>query len=238
LGALVDAERGLVSMWTLELAGSTGYTKPQLDWTSIADVVVTLRYTAREGGDVLASAAGGTALATIKAALAAITGGATTGGGSTVSAGLQRMFSAKRDFPDEWYATTSASGSALAFSADISSALFPYFAQAFGIKTARIRCYLVMSSPTAPGDAGTTTPIGTLTLGGVGPHADQVGDTGADVLAWSCAPGANYGLPALNVRLESVVPLTSTAVELALSGWTTTLANLQDLLIVIDYELG
>lgn len=230
--------RGLLSMWTLALAGSSGYTKKQLDWASITDVVVTVRYTAREGGDVLGAAAGGTAAATIKTALNLIPGGRTIGDGTTVSMGLQRVFSAKRDFPDEWFETTSATNPAFAFSAAISTALFPYFAQACTITTQRIRCYLVMSSPAAPGDAGGGTPIGTLTLGSADPHVDQDEDTVPDTLAWSYASGANYGLPALNVRLESAVTLTSTEVELALSGWTATLANLADLLIIVDYDVS
>lgn len=218
--------RGLLSLWTLELAGSSGYTKAQFDWASIADVVVTLRYTAREGGDVLGLAAGGNAAAVVRDTLAAITGGRTTGAGTpgTVSLGLQRMFSAKRDFADEWYETTSATTGTLAFSAAISRALFPYFAQAFTyITTLKVRCYLLMSTPAAP------TGTGAFAL---------TGGTVSGTPAWNYTTGTAYSLPYLEVTLSGAVTIPSTELTLALSGWTATLANLEDMLIVIDYELS
>jgi hypothetical protein len=226
--------RGVISSWTLKLAGSDGNTKRQFDWESLTDVVVKLRYTAREGGSVLAAAvksSGSIAPTTLLARLNALTG---TDG----TTGLQRVFSAKRDFPDEWYVTTSATGgTSLSFSASLSSALFPYFAQPCTIKTQRIRCYLLMSSPAAPTDPDTN---GTLSLNGVGP-LDTNDDGTPDVQpAWSYStdPTVHLGLPYLEVQLDEEVTISTTDLTFSTSGWTTTLANLRDLVIVVDYDLS
>jgi hypothetical protein len=78
---------GAISRWRIELdPDSNGF-----DFNSLADVVLHLRYTAREGGQRLKAAA--------KAALADAIG-------EDAEKPQARMFSLKHEFPNEWYALT------------------------------------------------------------------------------------------------------------------------------------
>ncbi len=79
---------GAISTWCLELP--TNF-KP-FDYDSISDVVLHLRYTAREGGEGLKTAA----VSGLQAAVNAIV---TNENG----AGLTRLFSLKHEFPTEWH---------------------------------------------------------------------------------------------------------------------------------------
>jgi hypothetical protein len=81
---LLPFERsGAVSQWQLALPADV----QQFDYDTIADVIVHVRYTAREGGAVLASRATGNLKDAIDAAGAL---------------GSVRLFSVRRDFPTEW----------------------------------------------------------------------------------------------------------------------------------------
>jgi hypothetical protein len=73
---------GAISNWSLALTSAV----PTFDWSSISDVVLHVKYTAREGGDALRSAA----LASLNNELSAMP--------------LRRAFSARSEFPSEWSA--------------------------------------------------------------------------------------------------------------------------------------
>lgn len=75
---------GTISQWRLELP--TDF--KQFDYNTISDVVIHIRYTAREGGEMLKRAA----KSELQAAVANIE-----------NAPLMRLFSAKHEFPTEWY---------------------------------------------------------------------------------------------------------------------------------------
>lgn len=74
---------GVVSEWSLELPD----TVRQFDYDTISDVVLHLRYTAREGGTLLRNGAVANLEDSIKAAQAL---------------GSVRLFSVRHEFPDEW----------------------------------------------------------------------------------------------------------------------------------------
>jgi hypothetical protein len=74
---------GVISQWQLTLPSDV----PQFDFDTITDVILHIRYTAREGGAVLKSAAVQNLENLVKA-------------GDTV--GSQRLFSIRREFPTEW----------------------------------------------------------------------------------------------------------------------------------------
>jgi hypothetical protein len=85
---------GAISTWRLELNGAL----PQFDHQTIADVVLHLRYTAREGGERVKAAA-----------IAAFTGSLKSGAGPMPLHGSQgtptppaRLFSVRHEFPNEW----------------------------------------------------------------------------------------------------------------------------------------
>ncbi|MEO8677784.1 MAG: neuraminidase-like domain-containing protein [Vicinamibacterales bacterium] len=79
---------GVISEWRLELPANPSLGEPrQFDYETISDVVLHIRYTARDGGAALRKAAADYLKAQIDAAAAA---------------GCLRLFSARHDFPTEW----------------------------------------------------------------------------------------------------------------------------------------
>lgn len=99
--------QGAVSTWKLELPSEFR----QFDYNSITDVILHVRYTAREGGSLLKREATKYLQEII----------------STVNtSGLIRLFSLKHDFPSEWHYFVNGSGN---FEATIKKEYFPYFVQ-------------------------------------------------------------------------------------------------------------
>jgi hypothetical protein len=74
---------GAVSEWRLELPSDVR----QFDYNTIADVIIHLRYTAREGGDLLRNSA----VASLESSIA-----------SAQAAGSVMLFSLRHEFPTEW----------------------------------------------------------------------------------------------------------------------------------------
>jgi hypothetical protein len=79
---------GVVSEWQLELPANPARNQPaQFDYDTISDVIMHVRYTAREGGDLLRNAASAHLADRIAAAEAA---------------GSARLFSIRHEFPGAW----------------------------------------------------------------------------------------------------------------------------------------
>ncbi|WP_239287689.1 Tc toxin subunit A-related protein [Candidatus Nitrotoga sp. 1052] len=79
---------GVISEWQLELPANPSNGQPrQFDYNTISDVILHLRYTARDGGGLLRKEAVKNVAATIEAAQAA---------------GSVRLFSVRHEFPSEW----------------------------------------------------------------------------------------------------------------------------------------
>lgn len=79
---------GVISEWQLELPANPSKDDPcQFDYDTITDVIMHIRYTAREGGDLLAKGA----LANLKALIA-----------DSKAVGSVRLFSVRHEFPTEW----------------------------------------------------------------------------------------------------------------------------------------
>jgi hypothetical protein len=112
---------GAISTWRIELPADF---RP-FDYDSIADVILHIRYTARDGGDDLKSAA----IGNLKTGLNNI---------ARVSQvqGLTRMFSLKSDFPSEWYRLTHPATAAADGTAELilSRNRFPYLFSSNQIK--------------------------------------------------------------------------------------------------------
>jgi len=81
---------GAISMWHLELPSFK--TIQQFNFDSISDVIIHLKYTARDGGDTLKASAATSLSTRINQMLV-----------STKDTGLMRTFSAKNDLATEWY---------------------------------------------------------------------------------------------------------------------------------------
>jgi hypothetical protein len=81
---------GVVSEWQLQLPANPGVGDPtQFDYDTISDVILHVRYTAREGGGLLRTGAVANLITAFEAATAA---------------GSVRLFSVRHEFPTEWAA--------------------------------------------------------------------------------------------------------------------------------------
>lgn len=102
---------GVVSEWQLELPANPSKDDPQqFDYDTIADVILHLRYTAREGGDSLQSAAVSNLKTRIEEAQAV---------------GSIRLFSIRHEFPTEWANFKSAKNVSSAKPAELTLKLLP-----------------------------------------------------------------------------------------------------------------
>jgi hypothetical protein len=112
---------GVISLWHLQLPAAVH----QFDYNSISDVIIHLKYTARDGGEVLKTNAASNLMAKINAMIDPKKG-----------KGLMRIFSAKNDLSTEWYRflhpVTPGSDQVLTLNLDASR--FPLFAQGKTIK--------------------------------------------------------------------------------------------------------
>ena len=113
--------RGVVSQWRLELPPETN----AFDFTTIADVILQVRYTSRDGGDVLKQKAGQAVVAV------------------SPRTGV-RLFSARHEFPSDWYAflTPPAANDGQSLSLNLSLDRFPFLAAHTAIKVGQLDFYL------------------------------------------------------------------------------------------------
>lgn len=112
---------GAISTWHLRL---TAQQYKQIDWATLSDVVLHLRYTARDGGASFRAEVE----AGLAAKLDALVGGDTGLGGAPTTAGLVAAVSARRDFADAWYLAQN-SGAMDVFEVAVGDAFLPEFAQ-------------------------------------------------------------------------------------------------------------
>jgi len=125
---------GAISRWRLELPTEFR----TLDYDTISDVILHIRYTARDGGDPLRAAA---------------TASVTSLLGDAATRPLFRLFSLRHEFPGEWHRFVSSPISAMTtMTADLASARFPYFTQG---RTVTIR----QASTVVRSKSGTPPPV-------------------------------------------------------------------------------
>src|ERR1700693_3500532 len=105
---------GAVSQWHLQMpSGVTPF-----DYGTISDVILHLKYTARDGGDGLRSDAATSLQTRVNSMLV-----------SLKDSGLMRLFSARHEFPTEWYAFLNpAAGADQVLTLKLTRDRFPYFA--------------------------------------------------------------------------------------------------------------
>ena len=118
------------SRWRLELPAEIR----QFNYNTITDVILHIRYTARQGGALLAQGAS----TYIKDDLL-----------PTANAmGLAQMFHLKRDFPDAWHQFTASEDANLFVT--IRKEHFPYLSQAFDVEASNIQVWEQDQSSTSP----------------------------------------------------------------------------------------
>jgi hypothetical protein len=110
---------GVESVWTLDLP----HKYRQLDHATISDAILHFRYTARDGGVPLRTAA----VQNLETLVA-----------DAEQSGLGLLFSLRNDFPGEWSAFTAGTGD---FTATLRADYFPYLAQHKTIKVAGFEIY-------------------------------------------------------------------------------------------------
>jgi Tc toxin complex TcA C-terminal TcB-binding domain/Neuraminidase-like domain/Salmonella virulence plasmid 28.1kDa A protein len=105
---------GAISQWHLQLTPGVA----TFDLNTISDVILHLRYTARDGGDGLRSDAVASLKARINTMLVSLT-----------DTGLTRLFSSRHEFPTEWYAFLNGpAGIDQVLTLNLTRDRFPYFA--------------------------------------------------------------------------------------------------------------
>ncbi|HEU5367041.1 MAG TPA: hypothetical protein VFU69_01200, partial [Ktedonobacterales bacterium] len=148
---------GAESTWKLELPKEY----PAFDYATISDVILHIRYTARQGVDPTK----------VKAALDDLFG-------QDTPANFALFFSLRHDFPTEWSAFVNSTGD---FSATIRRDYFPYFTQGKTITITSVELYAqdvtkhhATGDPTAATDGLSTQAQFTLTTGPDGAGPTQV----------------------------------------------------------------
>jgi len=139
---------GAISSWRLELTS----VYPQFDPGTIADLIIHFKYTAREGGPALQEVAAASLQKRLSAAV--------TANGMVLS----RAFSARRDFPTQWYKFLNpvAPTDPQQLEMDITSR-FPFFTQGLNIK---INSVQVLADTPAGAPGPTELYISGVRLGG------------------------------------------------------------------------
>lgn len=127
---------GAISTWTLSLPPLASF-----DYSTITDVILHVRYTARDGGAALAAAA------TKGLGVLPPVPGSATGGTPT----LALLLSLRHDFPTEWYAFTT--GGTNPFSAALTTDFFPYIVQNATLAIEAISIYAAENGEVLPAPA-------------------------------------------------------------------------------------
>jgi hypothetical protein len=116
---------GAISQWHLQLPAPY----PQFDYSTISDVIMHVKYTARDGGEQLRADATASLKAKINAMLV-----------SLKDTGLMRAFSARHEFPTEWYTFLNppAASADQTLTLNMDADRFPYFASMVNIKIRKV----------------------------------------------------------------------------------------------------
>jgi Tc toxin complex TcA C-terminal TcB-binding domain len=109
---------GAISEWQLELPADPSKGEPQqFDYNTISDVILHMRYTARQGGELLRKAA----IDTINDLI-----------GSAQASGSTRLFSVRQEFPNEWASfqhQTPSPSERYALTLKLTDAHYPFWSQ-------------------------------------------------------------------------------------------------------------
>lgn len=147
---------GAISTWRLELSGKWGDIEfPQFDFDTISDMLLHLRYTARDGGDRLKQAAVGNLEDGLNALETA-----------NNNIGLFRLFSVRHEFQTEWHQFKQSTAANPSITIRFSQDRFPFFAQG---KTITINRDDVVFQENQPDSSATVEPTDSWALAAVEP---------------------------------------------------------------------
>lgn len=118
---------GVISQWQLQLPANPSEGEPcQFDYSTISDVILHLRYTAREGGELLRRSAVSHIQETIQ----------------ENASGLARLFSFNHDFPTKWHKFINGKTSE-DFTATIKKSYFPFFVQGKDLVLNKVELHMI-----------------------------------------------------------------------------------------------
>jgi hypothetical protein len=125
---------GAISEWTLEMMKDSSLR--QFDYNTIADAIIHIRYTAREGTELMKA----TATNSLKARLNELKAFSENpeASGNNPQPGLYRLFSLRYDFPNEWHAWAKREQP---LSVKLEKHHFPYFAQLGSLTITEVNAY-------------------------------------------------------------------------------------------------
>ncbi len=227
---------GAISEWKIELPKNFR----QFDYDTISDVLLHMRYTAREGGVPLRQAAEGT----LKTRLQSLVLGSQSGAAAGTREGLLHVLSAAQDAPDAWYEFLHPAGAEAdqSLALTLGPNLFPYAVQGAGMKVASVELVLLMKDVTtytagapvrlqvsAPGAASTAVDLTSVaaTLAGAPRGVVQYGNNPKSLGAWTVA------FREADNAAVAVGTVVNAAGHLRLNP-----AAVKDLLVAIRYKVG
>jgi hypothetical protein len=204
---------GVISRWRIEMPIETN----ALDRNTLTDVIFLVKYTAREGGDILRNAA----LAARRALLA-----------DAQNSPLARLFSLKHEFPTEWYRFLQQSDPSVptqTMQISLGYERFPFQFRGQTIQINQVDLFLSFKDPQRLAAYQGGTPL-SVSLADGGSSASG---------ALKSDPGVLNGLPYLPLALSAQLP---PAISLTLSAAVTDLKNIvdavEDLVMVCHYAVS
>jgi peptidoglycan hydrolase-like protein with peptidoglycan-binding domain len=138
---------GVISRWRIDMPLDTN----AFDFNTLTDVVLHLKYTAREGGEVLGRAA--------QQAMQALS--------ADENGNMARLFSAKHEFPTEWYrflhpAEATAAGQSLQI--DLTRERFPFQLRGKTITITQVKMFLILKDEAASNTSSLNVSLGEKNL--------------------------------------------------------------------------
>ncbi len=198
---------GAISRWRLSLPGEF---RP-FDYNTISDVILQMSYTARDGGNVLRDVVTTHVSATINRWLDELAG---------EGAGLQRLISLKREFPNELHQFLfPAQGQNQATELPMSKRYFPYFVKDRELTVSRIDLFL------KPKD-GETVNLESLAL-----TINQTVGSAFSIHQQVGLPFSHFALTEALSRQESIW-------RLAITNGSLSADSLEDLYLLVTYHVG
>jgi Tc toxin complex TcA C-terminal TcB-binding domain len=203
---------GAISQWHLRLPAPY----PQFDYSTISDVIMHVKYKARDGGEQLRNDATTSLKDKINSMLV-----------SLKDTGLMRAFSARHEFPTEWYAFLNPSSETTdqILTLDIGQDRFPYFASVVKITITGVELVA---------DADTSLVL--IDKIQVAPTGTQVTPTPLNTSPLSFSASDYGAMLHLGLSYASQKPGTWTITNVA-GNTRLTSDNLKDLIIIVHYEV-
>ncbi len=222
---------GVISRWRVELPKDTN----AFDLNTLTDVVLHLKYTAREGGEILANAA--------KKALSDSIADAE-------GAPLMRLLSSRHEFPNEWarfLRPTDQNATSQKLTLDLSMERFPYLFRGRKLTVSKIDMFLTFKDRQSITDYGNGQPlVFTLTPEGGQGATDQLdsisssfGGTPHKQLSIDLAPPAKLSLEVKEGDVKKIAPALREVVPPTGPNHTRLRADvIDDILYVLHYSVG